>query len=113
MLTALPESVAAGDHLIAILELHQTAIHLAARQHETGLAFASMPVPAEDVDVPLIMLLVLIRNGDRFLATLGRTGGARCETTPFSLNQESRRWNRPRRGTSAIRPNPHLLSVRT
>ena len=51
MLTALPESVAAGDHLIAILELHQTAIHLAARQHETGLAFASMmPVPAEDVD---------------------------------------------------------------
>ena len=36
------QSVAAGDHLIAVLELHQTAIHLAARQHEANLAFASM-----------------------------------------------------------------------
>jgi hypothetical protein len=41
--------MAAGDHRVAILELDEAAIHRAARETETELAFPAQPVPAIDV----------------------------------------------------------------
>jgi hypothetical protein len=43
------ERIAAGDHRVAILELAEAAIHCAAREDETELAFSAVPVPAIDV----------------------------------------------------------------
>ena len=43
------ECIAAGDHRVAVLELDEAAIHLAAHQDEAELAFAAMPIPVVDV----------------------------------------------------------------
>ena len=43
------QSVARGDHRVAVLELDEATVHRAARQDDAALAFATVAVPAEAV----------------------------------------------------------------
>ena len=49
MLTAPLQSVMRRDHRVAVLELDEATVHRAACQDETGLAFAAVAIPAENI----------------------------------------------------------------